>query len=129
VTTHQHRVLLVEDDADSRDALLALLEMEGFDAAGASSGEDALARLGTDAPPCVIFLDVQLRGGMTARDFRDQQLARVGSAHVPVILVSGDGDLRERARQLGARDFLPKPVDLDRLIALITANCAANSPA
>ena len=125
VETHRHRVLLVEDDADSRDALLALLEMEGFEAAGVASGEDALARLAADAPPCVIFLDLQLRDGMTARRFRDEQLARVACAHVPVVLVSGHSDLRERAREVGVPDFLPKPVDVDRLLALVAARCAA----
>jgi CheY-like chemotaxis protein len=123
--SHRHRVLLVEDDADSRDALVALLEMEGCEATGASNGEDALARLSASAPPCVIFLDVQLRDGMTAQRFRDEQRARAACADIPVILLSGDGDLRERARQLGVRDFLAKPVDVERLVALVGAYCTS----
>jgi len=125
VTAHRHRVLVVEDDTDSRDALVAVLELEGCDAAGAASSTEALASLATAPVPCVILLDGQLDHASAADRFREAQLAQPPYAAIPIVLVSGTGDPGSRARELGAREFVQKPIDLDHLMRVIRASCLA----
>src|SRR5690348_5406718 len=55
-----HPILVVEDDDDVRDAMVQVLEAEGYDAIPASDGEDALGRLEAGLAPCLILLDLMM---------------------------------------------------------------------
>src|SRR5689334_4100689 len=59
---HRHRVLLVEDDLESREALKEYLRLEGLQVAAADDGEAALATLRAGFAPCVILLDMHMPG-------------------------------------------------------------------
>jgi CheY-like chemotaxis protein len=48
-----------------------------------------------------------------------QQLAEVTLAQVPVVILSALSDCEDHARRLGAVDVIPKPIDLDKLSALV----------
>ena len=109
-------VLVVEDDADTRQAYRALLEHAGWTVAEASDGEQAL-RLAAGEPPRVMVVDISIPGvdgWETARRLKLDERTR----EVPVLLVTGhalDED-RRRARDLGCAGYLVKPVVPTRFV-------------
>ena len=114
------RVLIVEDDADSRLGLKALLELEGFEVEIANDGPEGLRRA-AEIRPDLALVDVGLPGmdgyGVASR------LRRAGNGTKPyIIAVSGfdDGAHRQRARESGFDDYLVKPIrpeDLERAVS------------
>ena len=121
-------VLIVEDDADTRELLTALLATQGFHAVSAEDGLEALHLLRTvrrRAPdePCLILLDLMMPrlGGL---EFRRAQLGDPTVASVPVAVISGAIDLEQRAAALGAVATVPKPIDFDRLLGVVRRYCA-----
>ncbi len=114
------RVLIVEDDADSRLGLKELLEMAGFEVEAAEDGQEGLRRAAKILPDLAL-VDVGLPGmdGYTvAASLRDS-----GNGRTPyMIALSGfdDGDHRRKARESGFDDYLVKPVrpeDLERVVS------------
>jgi DNA-binding response OmpR family regulator len=120
-------ILIVEDDPAVRDMVAALLSAKGFHAVGAEDGLEALHLLRTvrhRAPqvPCLVLLDLQMPrlGGQA---FRRAQLDDPTVAAVPVAVMSGASDTRERARALGAVASVMKPIDLDVVLDVVTRYC------
>ena len=116
-------VLLVEDDADTREVLRLILEWDGMIVTPAHDGLEALVRLDEihrrdPLTPCAIVLDYMMPrfGGA---QFRARQLANPETADVPVIVVSAVSDLEARARPLHPFAVLQKPVDPDELTAVV----------
>jgi len=115
------RVLIVDDDSSARDTLKALLVRESYDLAFATSGQEALARLGMPAPePDVILLDVMmpgLDGFQVCRRIKADERWR----HIPVILVTALDSKLDLVRGLdaGADEFLSKPVNGPELRARV----------
>lgn len=121
-------VLIVEDDADVRDMLSALLSMEGFHAVGAEDGLEALHLLRTvrhRAPqtPCLVLLDLKMPR-LGGNEFRRAQLGDPTVASVPVAVMSGAVDLEQRAQDLGAVASVAKPIDVDVLLDVVKRYCA-----
>ncbi len=119
--THRH-VLIVDDDEDTRSSLAVLLEIYGFDVRLAENGAAALARLRCEPPPCLVVLDLMMPE-MNGWELRSRMLADPELAQLKVLVVSGVADLDDKARRLGAVDYLAKPVDFERLLAAVRANC------
>jgi serine phosphatase RsbU (regulator of sigma subunit) len=108
--TSNIRVLIVDDDPQFRQLLTIWLETRGYQVATAVSGEDALARLESVAPPDLIFLDVLLPGinGLQVLDLmRDQ----VDDMAVILTTAFGSEPVAINALRRGADDYLPKPFD------------------
>lgn len=121
-------VLIVEDDADVREMLAALLGGEGFYAIAAEDGLEALHLLRTvrhRAPetPCLILLDLMMPR-LGGNEFRRAQLGDPTVASVPVAVMSGATDLEQRAQALGAVATLAKPIDCDVLLDVVRRYCA-----
>ena len=57
---HHHPVLVVEDDADIREAVQLILEDEGFDVVTACNGAEAEAELAHMEEPCLVLLDLMM---------------------------------------------------------------------
>ena len=113
-------ILVVEDDPAARDALVGLLEHEGYATESVDDGSQALARL-RDAPrPSLVLLDLMLPV-MDGFEFRVQQLQDPALARIPVIVVSAGGDLVRKAETLHADACLAKPLDAEMLLPLIAA--------
>lgn len=109
------RILVVEDDADTRQNLASLLEREGYQTDTAEDGQQALDRLQHGFRPDLILLDL----AMPVMDGWQlsvalQQDARLSS--IPMIVVSGIERAREEAAALGAVGLLTKPIALDHLL-------------
>jgi len=82
-------VLIVEDDADVRESLVAILESEGYRVLEAENGAVALDQLRRDVPVCLILLDLFMPT-MNGWTFRDEQLRDPQLAPIPVIVISAD---------------------------------------
>ena len=120
---HRHRVVLVEDDADTRDSFAAFLEHSGYDVTIADNGRAALMALRTGPRPCVIMLDLAMPD-MDGYTFHRTQREDPGLADIPVLVVSGGGWANEvDARKLGMTTFFRKPLDLDGFIAAVERAC------
>lgn len=116
-------LLIVDDDRETRDMLVTLLEGVGFHTIAAEDGLEALHALRTVrhlAPetPCLVLLDL-LMPRLGGHEFRRAQLADPLVAGVPVVIMSGAVDAPERARGLGAVATLSKPVDTDTLLSVV----------
>jgi CheY-like chemotaxis protein len=113
-------VLIVEDDEDLRDMMAQMLTIEGFDAATAANGREALDYLHSTGKPNVILLDLMMPV-MDGWEFRRQQKADPELAPVPVIVLSALDP--PRAATVDADAFLKKPLDFDRLLELVRDHC------
>jgi DNA-binding response OmpR family regulator len=121
-------VVIVEDDADTRDMLALMLTTEGFYAVGAEDGLEGLHLLRTvrhRAPevPCLILLDLKMPR-LGGHEFRRAQLGDPTVANVPVAVMSGATDAEQRGKALGAVATVTKPIDIDRLLAVVRQYCA-----
>ena len=121
-------VLIVEDDADVRDMLAALLVREGFHPVTAEDGLEALHLLRIvrhRAPdvPCLILLDLRMPR-LSGNEFRRAQLCDPAVSGVPVAVMSGAEDVEQRAQALGAVATLAKPIDCEMLIEVVRRYCA-----
>jgi CheY-like chemotaxis protein len=111
---HHCSILVVDDDADVREVLRLSLESAGYRVATVANGRDALHHLRSHADTCLILLDLMLPS-MDGAAFRKAQQRDRSLAWIPVLILSGAPDGEERARELGARSFVPKPLDLDKV--------------
>lgn len=113
------RILVVDDDLGSRAALAELLEEEGYSVDSAADGDAALSRVAED-PPDLIISDVRMPR-VDGLDLVVQLRQRAALSDMPIILVSGVDDPTGRigGLDLGADDYLPKPLDADELLARI----------
>jgi CheY-like chemotaxis protein len=103
------RVLVVDDDADSRMLMAELLTFEGYRVATASNGREALNQLSAEAPS-VILLDLEMPV-MDGRSFRQRQLQMPGPLRsVPVIVCSGSDEATKLTAELQAFACLSKPL-------------------
>ena len=113
-------VLIVEDDDDLREMMAHMLTIEGYDAATVANGREALDYLHSAETPHVILLDLMMPV-MDGWEFRRQQKADPAIAPVPVIVLSALD--QGRAATVDAAAFLKKPLDFDRLLALVREHC------
>jgi CheY-like chemotaxis protein len=117
-------VLIVEDDADTRSLQRLALECGGYEVTVATNGLEALQRLASSAPPCIILLDLMMpvMDGLTFLATRQTSPAL---QDIPVVCVSAGGhDLMARARQLGAEECLPKSPDFHELCGVVGRYCS-----
>jgi signal transduction histidine kinase len=109
-------LLVIEDDADIREALDGLLSMEGFRVTGCSNGREALDWLRMSPKPDLILLDLMMPI-MDGWQFRVAQKDDPELATIPVLALSADSTAKAAA--IDAEAYLKKPVDYDTLIATI----------
>jgi CheY-like chemotaxis protein len=114
-----YEVLVVEDDADSRNAIRLTLEASGASVATAGSASEALASLA--ARPCdVVVSDLAMpeQSGFWLITKIRQLFPR---RHVPVIAVTGHPFPPEGVRRAGFDSVMQKPPDPDALCAAVAA--------
>ena len=110
-------VYIVDDDASVCDGVARLIRSAGMMTQTFDSGEEFLAAGQPKIPSCLI-LDVNLPG-VSGLDLQEE-LLRSG-AHVPIIFLTGHGDIPMSVRALrgGAVNFLTKPVDDEDLLTAV----------
>jgi len=111
------RILIVDDEQGIRKSLAGLLSDEGYDASVAADGEAALGAV-REHPADLVLLDIAMPG----RDGIDvlEEMRRAWP-RLPVIMMSGHGTIETavRATQLGAFDFIEKPLGAEKLLLTI----------
>jgi CheY-like chemotaxis protein len=119
--------MVVEDTALLRDTVARYLRLQGFSTVCAANGLEALAALG-DAVPDLILLDImmpEMDGLECLIKLRRDPRAR----ETPVIMMSalGNPEQKERARQLGAQEYLVKaPFSAEELMDRINRCMSGN---
>ena len=111
-------ILLVEDDFDVREALAEALRDEGYVVECAGDGEQALEYLHRAARPGLILLDLMMPR-MSGSEFRMIQKADPRFSDVPVVLLTADARMEEKALALETQGAIRKPLDLDELLSTI----------
>jgi DNA-binding NtrC family response regulator len=113
----KNRVLVVDDEEAGCRLVKSIFTAEGFEVVVAYDGREALQRVDADRPD-VLLLDVRLPelDGL-------QVLERVKATHpgLPVVMLTGSSDIKTavRATQLGAFDYLTKPIDRKEVVLVV----------
>jgi len=111
------KILLVDDEEEFVRTLAERIQMRDLSSDVALNGEEALQKVQEDLPD-VIVLDLKMPGmhGM-------EVLRRIKEAYpeVQVVILTGHGTEKheQMAKELGAFEYLEKPVDLDRLVSTL----------
>ncbi|MCU1279628.1 MAG: two-component response regulator [bacterium] len=111
-------LLVIEDDDGVRDSIAAILREEGHTVETAGGGNEALRLLRERPLPSLIVLDLMMPG-MDGIEFRREQLADPQLRDIPVIIISARPDVALQAAELGAEDFLQKPMSFEELLHLV----------
>lgn len=112
------KVLVVDDDRRMVKTICDILNIKGYSAAAAYSGEQALEKVKSEAPDCVL-MDIKMPGinGVEA-------LKRIKDIkpELPVVLMSAYAaeELEQEARMLGAYAVLSKPLDIQLVLSFIS---------
>ncbi len=113
-------VLIIDDDNRNIFALRLALKSRGYLVISANSAAEGIAMLGDGRAIAVVLMDMMMPdmdGYQAIAAIRSSELYR----HTPVIAVTAQamqGD-REKCIEAGASDYIPKPIDLDRLLQVI----------
>jgi two-component system response regulator MprA len=112
-------LLIAEDDRAVRESLTRALQLEGYSVVTAGDGAEAL-RVAGSATPDVIVLDVSMPviDGLTVC-----KVLRADHNKVPILMLTARTETRDRVAGLdaGADDYVPKPFELDELLARLRA--------
>jgi two-component system nitrogen regulation response regulator NtrX len=113
-----HHVLIIDDEANIRRMLAALLRAEGFVVDEAGSGSAGLLAL-EKVEPDAIFLDLFMPPGPSGLETLQQIRSR--GCDAPVVMMSGKAQLADavRATQLGAFQFLEKPLGPEAVLVTL----------
>ncbi len=113
------RILIADDDRAIRESLSRALALEGYDVVQAADGAAALSQI-ESAQPDVAVLDVMMPNvdGLTVC-----RVLRAEKNRIPVLMLTARTETADRVAGLdaGADDYLPKPFDLDELLARLRA--------
>lgn len=122
------RVWVVDDDDSVRYVLERALEQAEFEVCGFSSGEAMLRALNgdTDTTPDAVITDLRMPG---IDGFELVERLTKHHPHLPVLMMTAYGDLDNAvaAYQKGVFEYLPKPFDVDEVIAVTRRACASDS--
>src|SRR3984885_8773705 len=112
-------VLIVDDDRNFRETLRELLADAGYQTLVATNAEEAITLLQTTAPDLALC-DWKMPGGGGEQFLKSIHAGGLLTT-MPVIILTahGTGPNAMQAMQLGAYDFIPKPLDMDLALATV----------
>ena len=110
-------ILIVEDDPQVARLIALVLQRHGNDCQIVADGQTALLRA-RELRPSMIFADLTIKG-MNGGELCNLLKADAGTKQIPYVILSGDRDIAQKARQCGADDFLGKPFEFPDLIRLV----------
>ena len=121
-TNHAYRILLADDQADIRDALRLLLKREGYETHGVASPAEALTAIESREFDAVL-MDLNYARDTTSGQEGLDLLSRIQmiDSTLPLIVMTAwsSVEIAVEAMRRGARDFIPKPWENIRLLAII----------
>ena len=112
------KILIVEDEANIRELLRLYLEREGYTVLEAENGVEGIKKWKSDKPD-MLLLDVMMPvmdGWAVCREIRAE-------SDVPIILLTAKGETADRGsgREMGADDYIVKPLEMPEVIARVRA--------
>lgn len=119
MTKKKQHILLVDDEPAWLSALTMVLTSKGYEVKGVMNATEALASI-AQFKPDLIVTDVRMPD-MNGFDFLDRVKHNPVAASTPVVFLSAIDDFhaRKTARELGAADYLLKPVDEQQMLATL----------
>ncbi len=112
------RILIVDDEESIRRSLAGILADEGYEIGEAKDGDAALGELRGRGAPDLVLLDIAMPGrdGVSVLEELRQTWPEL-----PVVMMSGHGTIETavRATQLGAFDFIEKPLSIEKVLLAI----------
>jgi CheY-like chemotaxis protein len=119
LTAKAQRILVVDDDEDILALLCLVLETEGYRPISARDGLDALEKILNERdPPSLILVDIMMPR-MGGEELVHILRTSPRLSTIPIIVMSGDNNVREKTRACRAEGCLVKPVDLDVLLSTV----------
>lgn len=118
-------ILVVEDDPQVARLIELVLQRNGYESQVVADGQSALDRARSTLP-AMIFADLTIKG-MSGEALCSALKSQPDTQNIPYVVVSGDRDVAEKARQCGADDYMGKPFEFDDLIRLVTKYARAQS--
>ncbi|WP_040005251.1 response regulator [Fibrisoma limi] len=115
------RVLIIDDDVRNIFALTATLKAKGYECRSCQSAPEALDLLSADAVVDAVLIDMMMPD-MDGYEAIPRIKNIPGRSNMPIIAVTAQamvGD-REKCLRAGATDYIAKPIDVDRLLALLS---------
>src|SRR5882724_3555822 len=109
MATHFASVMVVDDNADIREAICGVLEAEGYTALSVEHGQQALDLIDQGRRPCVVLLDLMMPV-MSGWEFMKAVNQKHDLDDLPIVVVSA---FSEQPAE-GARRVLKKPLDIDQ---------------
>ncbi|MDR1701798.1 MAG: response regulator [Sporomusaceae bacterium] len=126
MTTHQQKILIVDDQPGIRRLLTEVLTAEGYDVLAAANGFDAL-NLAAENKPDVILMDMNMPGmnGMDAL----KEIERKGYQG-RVIMMTAYGEIAtvKEIMSTGTRSYITKPFDINLLLEMIQQALEGSEP-
>lgn len=110
-------ILLIDDDAEVRYSLSRVLSSQGYQVSEAGSGEEGVARVKEGPAPDLIFLDVRM-GGMSGIEALQHISSQNRQQLVILMTAFGTAQTAIEAMKYGAFDYIMKPFDPDKVLAL-----------
>ncbi|CDT06259.1 MULTISPECIES: response regulator [Sphingobacterium] len=117
-------VLIIDDDNRNIFALRLALKSRGYQSLSCNSAKEGIALLDSNRDIEIVLMDMMMPdmdGYEAIQVIKSSQIY----GDIPVIAVTAQamqGD-REKCIEAGAREYVPKPINLDRLISIIEQNC------
>lgn len=110
-------ILVVDDEKSIRDSIKMILEYDRYEVQFAGDGPSAIAKVET-SPVDLVLLDIKMAGMDGLKVLR---AIKEKHPDLPVVMISGHGTIETavEATKLGAFDFLPKPLDRERLLITV----------
>jgi CheY-like chemotaxis protein len=121
IKPHRHCALVVDDEKDVRDALVAYLESHGYRATGASGVATALHRLKQEVP-CVAVVDVSMPE-LDGWDFLEAAKRDPALAELAVVMITGSSEHAAKAARFGVQIYFNKPADPKGVATAIATLC------
>ena len=118
-------ILVVEDDPQVARLIALVLQRNGHTCEVVADGQTALERA-VEMRPSIIFADLTIKG-MGGQQLCSALKATEETRRIPYVVISGDRDIAEKARDCGADDFMGKPFEFEDLISLVRKYARAQS--
>ena len=114
------KILVVDDDETVTNLMMTLLSMEGHQPATVNDSTKTM-QVANQFEPDLVILDLMMPG-LSGFEICDLLHQDAKFSNVPILIISAldDPGSRSKALQLGAREFITKPFNVDMLLAMIS---------
>jgi CheY-like chemotaxis protein len=116
INRNGRKILVVEDNDDSRRLVGKVLKYSGYEVVGVTTGEEAISKAQTELPD-LILMDVRLPGGIDGLEATRRIKALPRTAHITILALTASvkPEDMQAALNAGCSGFARKPIDVDEL--------------